>query len=61
MNVYCDICKYDSGDRNSGPELAAKVNSDGGEMEMLFDENGKPAGWNIACPNGHDGDEIHMD
>jgi YD repeat-containing protein len=61
MFVYCDKCKYDSGDRDGNASLAAKVNADGGHMEMAYDEHGKPKGWNIACPNGHDGDEIHLD
>jgi YD repeat-containing protein len=61
MFVQCDLCKYDSGDRDSTTELAAKVNADGGKMEMQYDDNGKPKGWNIACPKGHDGDSIRLD
>jgi hypothetical protein len=61
MFVHCDLCGYDSGDCQTGDDLAAKVNSDGGKMEMEYDSNGKPNGWNIACPNGHDGEEIHLD
>ena len=30
-------------------------------MIMSYDEQGKPKGWDIACPNGHDGDNIHLD
>lgn len=61
MYVSCDKCGYDSGDRDSNTELAAKVNADGGSMMMAYDENGKPKGWEIACPNGHDGESIHLD
>lgn len=61
MFVCCDICKYDSGDFDSNEAIAAKVNADGGKMEMAYDENGKPKGWNISCPNGHDDDSIHLD
>lgn len=61
MYVCCDECGYDSGDRDSGQELADKVNSDGGHMEMTHDEFGEPAGWSIACPKGHDGESVHLD
>lgn len=61
MFVHCDICKYDSGDQEGNTRLAAKVNADGGYMRMAYDEDGKPAGWDVACPNGHEGDEIHID
>jgi len=61
MFVSCDECKYDSGDRDGNQELAEKVNADGGKMMMAYDENGKPKGWEITCPNGHSGDSIHMD
>jgi hypothetical protein len=55
MFVSCDICKYDSGDRDSCDELEKKVNADGGYFEQT------PNGCIIRCPNGHDGDELHMD
>lgn len=63
MHVYCSTCKYDSGDYDTSEDIAAKVNGDGGHMEMARDsETGKPIGWEITCPNGHDGDrEIHLD
>lgn len=55
MFVYCDKCGYDSGDKDSGEELAVKVLEDGGFM-FITDE-----GWVIKCPKGHDGDNIHLD
>lgn len=55
MFVSCDKCKYDSGDKDSTEEIAEKVNKDGGKMIRA------EFGWDITCPNGHDGDEIHMD
>jgi hypothetical protein len=61
MNVLCDKCGYDSGDGSTSTELVAKVISDGGKMEMQWGEGGIVAGWYISCPNGHDGDEIHLD
>jgi len=61
MYIHCNACEYDSGDHDSGAELTAKVNADGGHMEMDYDEYGKPKGWNITCPNGHDGEDIHLD
>jgi len=61
MCVRCDECGYDSGDKDGNQELADKVNADGGMMEMVYDEFGKSSGWSIVCPNGHDGDSIHMD
>lgn len=61
MFVSCATCHYDSGDLDSTEALARKVNADGGKMEMDYDASGKPKGWNITCPNGHDGDEIHLD
>lgn len=61
MNVQCDACGYDSGDQDGNQELADKVNADGGSIMMAYDENGKPKGWDISCPSGHSGDDIHMD
>lgn len=62
MNVSCSKCKYDSGDFDTNEAIAEKVNADGGHMMMARDpETGKAAGWEISCPNGHDGDEIHLD
>jgi hypothetical protein len=61
MFVRCDVCGYDSGDRDSNTELAAKVNADGGHMMMAYDEHGKPKGWDVACPNGHGEDDVRMD
>lgn len=65
MHVYCAKCHYDSGDFESSEEIAAKVNEDGGQMEMAYDEFGKPKGWNISCPKcGTDdegNDNMHID
>ncbi len=61
MNVSCTGCGYDSGDREDGESLAAKVNADGGCMEMAYDEFGKPSGWRVACPLAHEGDCIRLD
>ena len=33
MCVTCDLCRYDSGDFDSGEEIAKKVNGDGGFMD----------------------------
>jgi hypothetical protein len=54
--VSCDKCGYDSEDRDSALELAEKVRQDGGHMELI-----PGAGWDIECPNGHSGDEVHID
>ena len=61
MHVYCEKCGYDSGDRDDSESLAEKVNADGGHMMMGCDENGKPRGWEISCPSGHDDEDIHLD
>jgi hypothetical protein len=61
MFVSCDDCGYDSGDQPDNQTLAAKVNADGGHMMMAYDDLGKPKGWDISCPQGHDGDSIHLD
>lgn len=64
MHVYCDRCGYDSGDFESDEEIAAKVNEDGGHMEMEYDgETGKPKGWAIYCPKCDDAEPetMHID
>lgn len=62
MNVSCSACGYDSGDFDSAEEIAEKVNADGGHMDMAHDgETGKPKGWEISCPSGHSGSDIHLD
>jgi hypothetical protein len=58
MHVYCDTCEYDSGDQPSNTALAAK---DGGQMMMAYDEHGRPKGWDVVCPNGHDGESVRID
>lgn len=55
MFVYCDKCKYDSGDFDTTEELALKVLDDGGVM-LATDQ-----GWHIECPSGHNEDYIHLD
>jgi hypothetical protein len=55
MFVHCDKCGYDSDDRNDNKELAEKILEDGGLMFMT------QQGWHIECPNGHNGNEIHLD
>jgi hypothetical protein len=61
MFVSCDKCGYDSGDYTANESIAQKVESDGGSMMLAYDENGKPKGWDITCPNGHSGESIHID
>ena len=56
MCVTCYICRYDSGDFDSGEEVAKKVNGDGGFMDHDLD-----GFWIIRCPSMHQGDCIHMD
>jgi hypothetical protein len=55
MFIYCDKCKYDSGDRDTVKELSIKVLEDGG-LVVATD-----AGWHVECPNGHNEDYIHLD
>jgi len=57
MFVSCYVCQYDSGDRGSSEVLATKVQDDGGTMQRI-----PPSGTReIICPNGHGGDNIHLD
>jgi hypothetical protein len=58
MFISCDRCGYDSGDQDTMKALAAKVIADGGKMETVEPPQ---RGWFIACPNGHEGDAIHLD
>jgi hypothetical protein len=57
MFVHCELCGYDSGDRDTDAELAEKVRSDGGKWESAQDR----PGVEITCPAGHTGDSIHLD
>jgi hypothetical protein len=65
MFVSCDKCGYDSGDQESADELAQKVNADGGRMVRVRtkfkDVTRGYIAWDITCPKGHKGDEIHLD
>lgn len=61
MYVYCKKCGYDSSDKQSNTELAEKVNNDGGDMEMHYDENGKPKGWDIVCPKCRSSKDCNID
>ena len=55
MYVFCDKCKWDSGDRDTPAELRDKVRADGGEWVQT------PQGVDVTCPSGHKGDAIHID
>lgn len=61
MFVYCEKCKYDSGDRSDPDLLARKIREDGGEYRVERDKAGRILGIYIRCPQGHDGDEVHLD
>ena len=64
MFISRDKCHYDSGDRSTNEELARKVIQDGDEMYKVPSRtlDGQPyTHWYIKCPQGHDGDEIHLD
>lgn len=61
MTIRCLVCGYDSGDHPDNKSLFARVNSDGGHAMLEFDEYGKPAGLELACPNGHDGEDITLE
>jgi hypothetical protein len=72
MCITCHKCGYDSGDRDDANELARKVISDGGKMELVEPISTVPRNpqhpdakvvrcWDIECPNGHSGDVIRLD
>lgn len=55
MFIQCVKCNYDSGDRDTMEELAAKVELDGGEAFFSKD------GWEFECPNCKSDHHLHLD
>ena len=57
----CNICDYDTGNLGDITAIRDKINTDGGSMIILYDNQENQNGWSVRCPTCRAHNSIAID